>query len=286
MKPKRIRGQRCCLALSVVALLLLLLQLVLNAISVCLQSPVPLKTIQALEVFENTIYLAPWTDRAIVGMDKFTLKTRLLLANVTRGTNFRIFHRQKQPEVAHPCRENNGNCNQICVPLWTRGFASAKCLCTAGYKLHNQTTCLLAAHDKFLVYADKRLVRITGVPLGTEQVQQLEQLGELPDVMVPIRNVTTPKAIDVNVRGKSILYVVPDTESAASEYEDTVYSIRSQSLNGSVSRTLSTGWSHVHALAYDWINEHLYWTGYRKLHVAPLGNMSKVLTFNLDCEPM
>lgn len=250
-----------------------------------MQSLVPLKTIQSVEVFENTIYLAAWTDRAVVGLDKFTLKARVLLANVTRGTNFRIFHRQKQPEVAHPCRENNGNCNQICVPLWTRGFASAKCLCTAGYKLHNQTTCLLTAHDKFLVYTDKRLVRITGVPLDTEQVQQLEQLGEEPDVMVPIYNVTDPKAIDVNVRGKSILYVAPDPDASLSSVEH-VYCIKSQSLNGSVSRTLSTGWRKVRAIAYDWVNEHLYWTEYQKLHVAPLRNMSKVLTFNIDCNPM
>ncbi|XP_001985922.2 low-density lipoprotein receptor-related protein 1 isoform X2 [Drosophila grimshawi] len=248
-------------------------------------SPFPLKTIQAVEVFENTIYLAAWTDRAIVGLDKFTLKARVLLANVTRGAHFRIFHRQKQPEVAHPCRENNGNCNQICVPLWTRGFASAKCLCTAGYKLHNQTTCLLSAHDKFLVYSDKRLVRITGVPLGTEQVQQLQQLGEEPDVMVPIYNVTAPKAIDVNVRGKSILYVLPDPDVSLST-DEPVYAIKSQSLNGSVSRTLSTGWHKVRAMAYDWVNEHLYWSEYQKLHVAPLRNMSKVLTFNIDCNPM
>ncbi|XP_030387623.1 low-density lipoprotein receptor-related protein 1 [Scaptodrosophila lebanonensis] len=245
-------------------------------------SLMPLKNIQAVEVFENSIFLAPWTERAVVTLDKFTLKTSLLLSNVSRGTNFRIFHRQKQPEVAHPCRDNNGNCNQICVPHWTRGFASAKCLCTAGYQLHNLTTCFLAAHDKFLVYSDKRLGRISGVPLNTEDVQKSMERGDEPDVMVPM--FYNSFALDVNVRGKSIYFVVAN--GAVGIDDDANYSIRSQSLNGSVSRILSSGLKKASTLAYDWINEHLYWTNHHKLHVAPVRNMSKILTFNTDCDAM
>ncbi|XP_002138212.3 prolow-density lipoprotein receptor-related protein 1 isoform X1 [Drosophila pseudoobscura] len=248
-------------------------------------SPVLLRSLQAIEVFENTIYLSPWTGNVIVALDRFTHKTHLLRRNVTRATNFRIFHRQKQPEVAHPCRENNGDCNQICVPLWTRGFASARCLCTAGYKLHNQTTCLLAAQDKFLVYSDKRLSRIAGVPLGTEQVQQLEQLGELPDVMVPIYNASIGQTIDVNVRAKSVFYVVRD-DLDLGVLEEPSFSIKCQSLNGSVSRSLAHGLERVHSMAYDWINDHLYWATNLKLHVAPLRNMSQVLTFATECDAM
>ncbi|XP_033252319.1 low-density lipoprotein receptor-related protein 2-like [Drosophila miranda] len=248
-------------------------------------SPVLLRSLQAIEVFENTIYLSPWTGNVIVALDRFTHKTHLLRRNVTRATNFRISHRQKQPEVAHPCRENNGDCNQICVPLWTRRFASARCLCTAGYKLHNQTTCLLAAQDKFLVYSDKRLSRIAGVPLGTEQVQQLEQLGELPDVMVPIYNASIGQTIDVNVRAKSVFYVVHD-DLDLGVLEEPSFSIKCQSLNGSVSRPLAHGLERLHSMAYDWINDHLYWATNLKLHVAPLRNMSQVLTFATECDAM
>lgn len=225
-------------------------------------------------------------DNAIVTLDRFTLKARVLVADVSRGANFRIFHRQKQPEVAHPCRDNNAGCNQICVPQWTRGFASAKCLCTAGYKLHNQTTCLLSALDKFLVYTDKQLARITGVPLDTEQVHRLQQIGEQPDVMVPVHNVSLSSSIDVSVRGKSVFYVIPDADASPIGDEEHTCSIRSQSLNGSVSRLLVSGLDKVHAMAFDWINEHLYWSSHRKLQVAPLRNMSKVLTFNTDCDVM
>ncbi|XP_043066692.1 low-density lipoprotein receptor-related protein 1 isoform X1 [Drosophila bipectinata] len=242
---------------------------------------VPLKTIHAVEVFENTIFLGPWTGSEVVTLDRFTLKAQVLYRGVSRPSNFRIFHRQKQPEVAHPCRDNNGGCNQICVPLWARGFASAKCLCTAGYKLHNQTTCLLSALDKFLVYSDKQLARVTGVPLDTEQIQRLEQKGEQPDVMVPVNNVPGEPDIDVNVRGKSIFYVSVD--SAGKDKEPTL-GIRSQSLNGSVSRILVSNLTLVHSLAFDWVNEHLYWSIHRKIQVAPLQNTSKVLSFSMDCD--
>lgn len=241
----------------------------------------PLKAIHAVEVFENTIFLGPWAGTGIVTLDRFTLKTQVLNRGVSHPNNFRIFHRQKQPEVAHPCRDNNGGCNQICVPLWARGFASAKCLCTSGYKLHNQTTCLLSALDKFLVYSDKQLTRITGVPLDTEQVQRLEQKGEQPDVMVPVYNVPGEPDIDVNVRGKAIFYVSVD--SVGKDKEPTL-GIRSQSLNGSVSRILVTNLTLVHSLAFDWINEHLYWSIHRKIQVAPLQNTSRVLSFNVDCD--
>jgi len=152
--------------------------------------------------------------------------------------------------------------------------------------LHNQTTCLLSALDKFLVYSDKHLARISGVPLDTEQVQQLEQIGEQPDVMVPVYNVSKTLAIDVNVRGKAVFYVVADSDASLAGKEEPLCSIRSQSLNGSVSRLLTHGLKKVHALAFDWINDHLYWSSHRSLQVAPLKNLTKVLTFSTDCDAM
>lgn len=58
----------------------------------------PLKSLHAVEVFENTVYLAPWSDTVIVTMDKYTLKAKQIVKDVKRPYDFRIFHRQKQPE--------------------------------------------------------------------------------------------------------------------------------------------------------------------------------------------
>lgn len=101
--------------------------------------------------------------------------------------------------VAHPCRVNNGNCNQICVPHWTKSFAEAKCMCSHGYKLHNNTECELLRYERFLLAARQRLANIAGIPL-TQQHNYL-------DAMVPIYNVTWPLGVDVNVRQKLIYFI-------------------------------------------------------------------------------
>lgn len=58
----------------------------------------PLKSLHAVEVFENTVYIAPWSDSVIVIMDRFTMETKQIVNDVKRSYDFRIFHRQKQPE--------------------------------------------------------------------------------------------------------------------------------------------------------------------------------------------
>lgn len=58
----------------------------------------PLKSLHAVEVFENNVYLAPWSDTVIVAMDKFSLTAKQIIKDVKRPFDFRIFHRQKQPE--------------------------------------------------------------------------------------------------------------------------------------------------------------------------------------------
>ena len=71
---------------------------------------IPLKTLHAIEVFENTVYLAPWSDSGIVSMDKYTMAAKQIAKDVNRAYDFRIFHRQKQPEgklysivLSHAC---------------------------------------------------------------------------------------------------------------------------------------------------------------------------------------
>lgn len=101
--------------------------------------------------------------------------------------------------VAHPCRVNNGMCSQICVPLWTKGFARAACMCSHGYKLRNNTKCDLVHHDKFLLLARQRLASIAGIPLNPQE--------RLAEAMVPIYNVTWIMPADINVHRKLVYYV-------------------------------------------------------------------------------
>lgn len=110
--------------------------------------------------------------------------------------------------MAHQCRDNNGDCSQICVPLWTKNFATALCQCTAGYKLRNRTDCVQLNNNKFLLYAKERLSSITGVSLNVLEVQQLLKRDEHTDAIVPLYNITRPLSIDINVHDKLIYFVV------------------------------------------------------------------------------
>lgn len=62
-----------------------------------------------MEVFENTVYIAPWSDTVIVEMDKFTLKAKQIVKDVKQPNDFRIFHRQKQPEGRFMCQSMFSN---------------------------------------------------------------------------------------------------------------------------------------------------------------------------------
>lgn len=112
--------------------------------------------------------------------------------------------------VAHPCRQNNGNCEQICIPRWSKGFAEAVCICSHGYRLHkNNTNCEFVHYDRFLVLARQRLASISGVPLQQQIIQGQNNNRHL-DAMVPIYNVTWPLGLDINVRDKLIYFIQPN----------------------------------------------------------------------------
>lgn len=44
--------------------------------------------------------------------------------------------------VAHPCKNNNGNCEHICIPSWKKNIASAHCICKPGYQLKGRGKCV------------------------------------------------------------------------------------------------------------------------------------------------
>lgn len=51
-----------------------------------------------MEIFEDTIYIAPWADNYVISMNKFTMKAEQMIQDVKKPYDFRIYHRQKQPE--------------------------------------------------------------------------------------------------------------------------------------------------------------------------------------------
>ncbi|KAF0300268.1 Prolow-density lipoprotein receptor-related protein 1 [Amphibalanus amphitrite] len=66
----------------------------------------------------------------------------------------RVYHRQRQPDVSHPCTTGNGGCEHICVPVTVNGSAVARCLCSPGYRLTGQGRCSAAPVSGHLLLAE------------------------------------------------------------------------------------------------------------------------------------
>lgn len=96
-----------------------------------------LKSLYSISYFENTIFVASNSNNgprpnAIINFDKFNPIARRIVQNVTRPKNLLVFHRQRQPEIPHPCRTNNGGCNHLCIPSWKNNIVTASCMCSGG----------------------------------------------------------------------------------------------------------------------------------------------------------
>lgn len=66
----------------------------------------------------------------------------------------------------------------------------------------------------------------------------------------------------------------------------TGYIILSQSTDGLQRKMLTSGSEGISVLAYDWLSANLYWGGVESFYVAPVANMSKIVTLPLKAEAM
>jgi low-density lipoprotein receptor-related protein 1 (alpha-2-macroglobulin receptor) len=76
---------------------------------------ISMKSLHSINIFENLIYFSSWRNESIMSMNKFTFEVKIIASNMQHIDAISVFHRQKQPEVAHPCREKNGGCVIICA---------------------------------------------------------------------------------------------------------------------------------------------------------------------------
>ena len=62
--------------------------------------------------------------------------------------------------------------------------------------------------------------------------------------------------------------------------------IFSQSTDGQQRKMLTNGTEGISVLAYDWLSANMYWGGVESFYVAPVANMSKMITLPLKTEAM
>ncbi|XP_046386652.1 prolow-density lipoprotein receptor-related protein 1 isoform X2 [Ischnura elegans] len=220
----------------------------------------PVQNLYGVTVFENYLYVTSWRSASVIRLDKFRSNDHKTLGNFSRPFAIHVFHRQRQPDVAHPCNTNNGGCQHICIPAWKKDVPINQCICQPGYRLIKDGRCVVARQSTFLLYGKGRPAMIKGIGMGNGGVGNQE-------VMIPITDLTRPTALDYDVNTQYIYY--SDVQR---------YVIERQKLDGSSrEKVLDQGINNCEGLAVDWMGRNLYWTdeGLMAISVARLDDVSK-----------
>ncbi|KAJ8961610.1 hypothetical protein NQ314_005912 [Rhamnusium bicolor] len=228
---------------------------------------VKVSNLYGITVFQNKLFVSSWYNNSILELDKFNHHVKNTVTNITRPFNVHVFHRQRQPDVAHPCKSSN-DCDHLCIPLWNRDIAIKKCICASGYILENKNKCVMKIPSSFLLISKSRPFAIKGVDLKTGN-----------DTIVPLTKIGRPKAIEVDAQSRSFFY--------ADAWSNTVEMVP---INDTAKHTVLLENVECDGLAFDWISKNLYWTSLDKgsISVVKLSNtsISKTLLQSSNFSPM
>lgn len=139
-------------------------------------------------------------------MDKHTLHVETAVSDVDAPFDLRIYHRQKQPEVPHPCRESNGGCEHFCLPQWKNNIALVQCLCAQGYKISESSSkqCVLIHDEPLLLYSTRGYQRsiISAITLPNNRQSTAHH-----QAIIPVYNISAPMWFDVDEKEGAIYYI-------------------------------------------------------------------------------
>ncbi|XP_063218358.1 prolow-density lipoprotein receptor-related protein 1 [Bacillus rossius redtenbacheri] len=226
----------------------------------------PVQNLYDITVFENNLFVTSWRHQSIIRLNKFDSQDHEMIGNFSRPFAIHVFHRQRQPDVPHPCGRDNGGCEHVCIPAWKKETAVVQCVCQAGFRLARGGQCVAMKKTQFLLYSKGRPAMIKGVPLTGRQAHQ--------DVIVPIMDLGRPTAIDYDVRGQYIYF--SDVQR---------YVIERQRLNETKrEKFIDHGINNCEGLAVDWMSRNIYWTdgGLSAINVASLEDVSKRKMFTFE----
>ncbi|KAG8233902.1 hypothetical protein J437_LFUL005230, partial [Ladona fulva] len=218
---------------------------------------ISVQNLYGVTVFENNLFVTSWRNYSVIRLDKFKSDDHQTLGNFSKPFAIHVFHRQRQPDVDHPCKVNNGGCQHICIPAWKKNSPVNHCICQPGYRLVKDGRCVVARQSTFLLYGKGRPAMIKGISVS----------GGHQEVMIPVTDLTRPAALDYDVKTQYIYY--SDVQR---------YVIERQKLDGSSRETLlDQGINNCEGLAIDWMGRNIYWTdeGLMAISVARLDDVSK-----------
>ncbi|CAH1393043.1 unnamed protein product [Nezara viridula] len=220
----------------------------------------PVQNLFDVTLFENNLFATSWRKYCIIRVNKFDPGDFEILHNYSRPFSIQVFHRQRQPEVTHPCKISNGGCQHICIPAWKNYVAVANCLCEAGYRLVGKSKCIAHDTSEFLLYAKSQSGMIKGIPLSPRSRRE--------EVIPPIMDLIRPSSISYDVKTQTIYFA------------DHV-KIGRQRLDGTKSETILEV-NHPEGIVVDWLGRNIYWTQEGRISVASLSQPRLVKTLIND----
>ncbi|VDP25672.1 unnamed protein product [Soboliphyme baturini] len=161
------------------------------------------KSLHSLTLFENYLYATDYFKNSVLRVSKrngSAIKS-FVQRDFMRAYSIKVFHRQRQPSVKHPCSVKNGNCAHICLISYDYASHSpiAKCICKDGFKLGDDgRSCFEALQFPFLLFGGTHPGTIMGIPVEPPMAgfQTLQ----------PVRNLVRPTAIGLLVNKSDIYF--------------------------------------------------------------------------------
>ncbi|KAL1455357.1 hypothetical protein WDU94_009457 [Cyamophila willieti] len=218
----------------------------------------PVQNLYAITVFENNLFVTSWRNQSIIRLNKYNSDDYETLANFSRPFAIHVYHRQKQPDVTHPCTRANGGCRHFCIPKYVNGTGVAHCVCEAGYSLTPTNKCVSLKPSTFLMYAKGKPGMIKGLTFRRD--------GSTEQAIMPITDLARPSVIDYHEKEEYIYYT--DLSSYVIE--------RRKMFGRGKEVVIDRGINNVEGLAVDWMANNLYWTdaGIGTINVAKISNFT------------
>ncbi|VDK44235.1 unnamed protein product [Anisakis simplex] len=250
------------------------------------------KNIVGLFHFERSLYAASSTQ-SLMQFDVLTglEQTPQLFSDspgLSKIENILLFHRSSQPYTAHPCTQNNGDCEHLCLVSYelswdseqsrniTRGVA--KCVCEEGNRLVDGKRCddAVKSDQPSLIFGRTRPGSIAALSIASitseehsfpptkEAMNQYNASLVKAVGMRPIRKIKRLTALAVDVHNKAIYF--SDTSN---------FTINKRQMFGTdIEMFIDSGISDCEGLAIDWASGNMYISdrGHRRITVV---NMQK-----------
>ncbi|RZF40959.1 hypothetical protein LSTR_LSTR013214 [Laodelphax striatellus] len=228
----------------------------------------PVQNLYGISVFENDLYVTSWKEQSIIRLNKYNSSDFEKIANYSRPFAVMVYHRQRQPQVDHPCAVNNGNCQHFCIAAYKVDADSgnripvAQCMCCPGYRQLKTGKCTLAKRSSFLIYGKGRPGMIKAISMIPSDNKET-----IVHQMVPITDLSRPTSLDYDVKTQYIYY---------SDYNKK--KIERQKIDSSKRETvIDEGILNCEGLAIDWMGRNIYWTdlGRSSISVANIDNSTQ-----------